>query len=272
MIQRLMMVILLSLPLQGFTKTANLIDKRWLNHDPDSTLRIDHSLWQSVLDRFLHADASGQTYFDYPSAKKDKTKTLKRYIDQLSDVNPDTLNRDEQLAYWINLYNALTVALVLEAYPVDSIKHVKGGLFNLGPWTKRIVTVNDQRLSLDNIEHGIIRPIWKDDRIHYGVNCAAWSCPNLAPDAYTHDNIHQQLNHQRNIFINHPRGVRYENGRITVSSIFRWFQQDFADSENALKDYLMEYAKPTLQEQLRTYDGRLHYEYDWSLNLYTPSP
>ena len=107
----------------------------------------------------------------------------------MSDLTITDYNKKEQLAYWINLYNSLTIKVVLEHYPVKSIKEIKlSGIFKPGPWKKELVIIEGKKLSLDNIEHDILRPIWKDNRVHYAVNCASIGCPNLQNSAFTAKN------------------------------------------------------------------------------------
>ena len=145
-----------------------------------------------------------------------------------------SLNRGEQLAYWINFYNALTVQVILDHYPTDSILDIKisPGFFSIGPWDKKLVTVEGEELSLNDMEHRILRPIWRDPRIHYGVNCASIGCPNLLTTAYTADNVDGLLTENAVAYVNHPRGASLQNGALTVSSIYDWFEEDFGGNED----------------------------------------
>lgn len=241
----------------------------WAGTNPQSNQTIDHGRWQGLLDRYLKQDQFAQTYFAYAQVTPTDRQALADYISALERVDPLNLNAAEQKAYWINLYNAVTLATVLDAYPVDSIRAIGGplgGLIPTGPWQLPVVTVNAQALSLDDIEHGIIRPKFNDHRIHYAVNCAAMGCPNLAKQAYTGENIERLLQQAEPNFINHPRGVRIQGGRLIVSKIFAWYQQDFVAREADLPAYFADFAEPKLRAQLIAYRGRIRYEYDWSLN------
>jgi hypothetical protein len=129
-----------------------------------------------------NAGADGVNRFAYGTVTQEDQAALKAYLGTLRALRPQDYNRDEQFAYWANLYNAATVDLIIKAYPVKSIRDL--GFASLGPWRKIILTVNGKALSLDDIEHGILRPIWRDVRIHYAVNCASIGCPNLALKAY----------------------------------------------------------------------------------------
>ncbi len=193
---------------------------------------------------------------------------LQDYLEQLQATRVSGLNRDEQMAYWINFYNALTVEVVLEHYPVPSIRriNISPGFFSRGPWDAPLVEVEGESLTLNDIEHRILRPIWQDPRIHYAVNCASIGCPNLQLRAFTADNLEDMLEKAARDFINHPRGVDAEGRRLRLSSIFDWFSEDFGENDRDILEHISGYAKPPLAETLRNYTGRISYGYDWNLN------
>ena len=239
----------------------------WLPHDVQNTTPVDHSPWQRLLDKYLIGDhSSGINRFRYSKvAAEDKTK-LQSYIKSLAARNPRTLSRPEQMAYWINLYNALTVKLIVDNYPVESIKNLGKGFFSFGPWDDDIVEIEQQKLTLNHIEHGILRPIFNDPRIHYAVNCASLGCPNLSARAFTAENLESLLTYAAKTYVNHPRGVSLKDNKLVISSIYHWFKEDFGDSQQALIDHLVKYAQPELQTKLRRYRGGIKHEYDWKLN------
>lgn len=183
-------------------------------------------------------------------------------------------NRTEQKAYWINLYNALTVELIISRYPVASIRdiNISPGLFVRGPWGAKLLAIEGEKLSLDDIEHRILRPIWKDNRVHYAVNCASLGCSNLQPAAYTSDNMESLVEKGAREYVNHPRGVAIKNGKLVVSSIYVWFQEDFRGSAEGLMGYWERYADPALTEALKKHSGNLEHDYDWRLNGAEQSP
>ena len=115
------------------------------------------------------------------------------------------------MPYWINLYNAFTVHLILEHYPQDSIVDIRYGFFDFGPWDEKLLQIEDEEVSLNDIEHRILRPIWKDPRLHYALNCASLGCPNLQPESFYPGNVESLLNSRARDYINHPRGLRFEN-------------------------------------------------------------
>jgi len=241
----------------------------WEGTNNQSTYKVDHSSWQAFLDVHLQKDDFGQTYFEYSKVGHQQINNLNVYLLGLQKIDPLVLNENEQKAYWINLYNAQTVSVILSEYPVKSIRNIGGalgGFIPTGPWTTKILTINNQPLSLDDIEHGIVRPKFNDYRVHYAFNCAAMGCPNLAAEAYSGENIEAALQYAENEFVNHQRGVRFQGGKLILSKIYDWYLEDFVDSEDDLTFFLAQFAEPKLRAQLKGYQGNIKYEYDWSLN------
>ena len=245
--------------------SADLIDY-WLDSDENNSQSIDHQAWQEILDTYLVKEASGVNLFKYSSVSNSDHKKLKTYIDGLAAIDPRQYNRNQQMAYWINLYNALTIDVVLDAYPVKSILKIGGSFFSPGPWNKKYLKISGQKVSLNDIEHGILRPIWKDSRIHYAVNCASYSCPNLSATAYTAGNLDDQLTMAAKDYINNPRGITVDDEDLLLSKIFDWYQVDFGKNESELLQNLAQHAEPELAERLKNHDGDVDYEYNWDLN------
>lgn len=244
----------------------------WQAHDPASAYRVDHGLWHNILAEYRRTDRRGQNIarFDYAAAKRAGVgKSLADYLGSLTGIDPRTLNRAEQLAYWVNLYNALTVRVVLDHYPVKSIRDIdiSPGLFSSGPWGKKLVVIAGERVSLDDIEHRILRPIWRDARLHYVLNCASLGCPDLPSVALTSENAPAILDQAAAGFINHPRGARIDaKGRLHVSSIYRWFQSDFGRDDRGVIRHLAGFAGPELAAGLATVGEIYDHDYDWTLN------
>ena len=242
----------------------------WDASDETNAAAIDHAAWQELLDAYLAGHPSDVNRFDYAGLKAapaDRAK-LNAYLDSIQATDPRAYSRAEQKAYWINFYNALTVKVVIDAYPVKSIRQIHEGWIPLtGPWEDVHANVAGQELTLDDIEHGILRPIWQDERIHYAVNCAAIGCPNLAAEAFTAANMENLLNHGAREFVNHPRGVDVvDEDFIVVSSIYDWWVLDFGDSEEGVIAHLLKYADDRLAAKLEGFAGAIDYEYDWDLN------
>jgi hypothetical protein len=239
---------------------------RWEAHDRDSTERVDHTAWGRILDRYLVTDhPSGVNRFRYGEVNTQERAILSEYIETLEATRVSQLNRDEQYAYWFNFYNALTIQLILDNYPVDSIRDI-GGLFSQGPFEQKLATVEGEEISLNDIEHRILRPIWEDPRIHYGVNCASIGCPNLLPEPFTAASVDEQLEGAAAAYINHPRGVSVGRRRLRLSSIYDWFQADFGGDIAGVLAHLRRYAAQELAEELNSPPDNVKFEYDWSLN------
>ena len=244
----------------------------WDQRDDANPERIDHDRWQAILDAYVSPEETGVNLFDYAAlqASAADRERLTAYLDDLQAIDPRRLAADEQMAYWINLYNALTVQVVLGDYPVESIREIHEGVIPLvGPWGDVHASVAGQPLTLDDIEHRILRPIWQDPRIHYAVNCAAYGCPHLLAQAFTRDNLEELLEQGAHDFVNHPRGVEVLDEAFAVaSSIYApdWYREDFGETDADVIAHFLEYAEPELAEQLRGFDGIMEFEYDWSLN------
>lgn len=255
-----------SIPLYG-AASPELIPF-WDPSDETNEDTIDHAAWQDLLDAYLITDhASGVYLFDYGGLKEhtEDSKKLRVYLTSLTSLDPRTYSRQEQFAYWVNLYNALTVYVVSGRYPVESIKDIKSGLINYGPWDKELITIEGTKVTLNHIEHGILRPIWKDPRIHYAVNCASIGCPNLSPEVYRADNTERLLEESAAKYINHPRGVSIDGDELTVSSIYDWFKVDFGDTDEGVLAHLKKYANSELAAELDQFTEFDDY-YDWKLN------
>lgn len=239
----------------------------WVDNNENNTAKINHTAWQSFLDGYLISNhPSGINRFNYEKVSKSDRKKLSGYLDDLQQLDPRTYTRAEQKAYWINLYNALTIELILKNYPVESITKLGDSYFSFGPWDDKVATIQGKTLSLNNIEHGILRPLFRDNRIHYAVNCASISCPNLAAQAFTSENTNQLLEQGAEQYVNHPRGVIFEDDSLKVSSIYHWYKVDFGNSDKRLISHLIKYANPELAEKLQRYQGNIDHHYNWELN------
>jgi len=241
---------------------------RWEKHNAASTTSIDHTAWDKLLNRYVVGHNDGVARVSYSTFSDADEKILISYIEELEKVSVSSLNRNEQFAYWVNLYNALTVALIVQSFPVETIRDIdiSPGFFSDGPWGKKLVTIEGEEVSLDDIEHRILRPIWKDPRIHYAVNCASIGCPNLLPVALTGSNIEPYLDRAARTYVNHPRGAVVENGKLTVSSIYTWFRDDFDGTDAGVIRHLKQYADDDLRAALQTVTSISNDRYDWALN------
>ncbi len=245
----------------------------WEAADETNSKEIDHGLWQEILNVYLQVKSSGINKFDYAALKANAPDRLKlvNYLDYLQKLDPREYSRAEQKAYWINLYNSLTVKLVVDAYPVDSIYDICENRTSeskcSGPWNEKHVKIAGRDLTLNNIENDILRPVWKDNLIHYGLSCASYGCPNLLKTAFTAKNTKELLSSAAREYVNHPRGVNFmEDNLIIVSSIYQWYLEDFGKNEQDVVGHLRSYAKEKLATDLENFKGTIDYDYDWSLN------
>ena len=219
----------------------------------------DHSLYSELLRRYV---TKGNV--NYAGLKSEEVK-LNQYLEVLEKANPESLSRDEQFAFYINAYNAWTLKLILTKYPdIKSIKEL--GFFSSGPWKKKVVRLQGGTVSLDHIEHDILRPRFKDPRVHFAINCAARSCPPLRSEPYRAKVLNQQLDDATGSFLNDPRSCRLDGNDFYVSRIFKWFSEDFNDDAYG---FFLNYATGDLAKELEAKSGRIVVEYlhyDWSLN------
>jgi len=259
-------VLVLSVLIVNQLDTPGDPTERWAEYDSESTRRIDHSDWDDLLKRYVFMHKKGVNRFHYELFGAADRVLLKSYLAMMSATPISEFNRQQQQAYWFNLYNALTVKVILDNYPVKSIRDISPDLYPPGPWKLELVNIEGEALSLDDIEHGILRPIWKDPRIHYAVSCAAMGCPNLQPRAYTADNTEIMLDDAAREFINHARAASVRYGLLRVSSIYDWYQVDFGGSEAAVIAHLRQYANKRLLDSLENRSKIDDFHYDWTLN------
>ena len=232
---------------------------------PNSEGTVSHASWDEFLKKYVETQ-NGINLVGYAKVSVEDALDLRNYIDSLGRTEVSQLARQEQFAYWINLYNALTVQVILDHYPVNSIRDISFSLLSRGPWSQPLTTVEGFDLSLDDIEHQILRPIFKDSRIHYAVNCASVSCPNLQTDAFTRDNLELLLDRGARQYVNHSRGVSIVDDQIVLSTIYDWYASDFGDSESEILAHLKQYADDDLKVRLEGKDQISSYVYDWTLN------
>jgi hypothetical protein len=237
----------------------------WRASDETSTASIDHSAWDAFLARYLVLGKDGIARLAYRRVLPDDREALSLYVATLGGLPITLYRRAEQLPYWINLYNALIVRTVLAHYPVDSILDI-GGKPGHGPWGKKLIHIEGEEVGLGDIQDRILRPYWRDPRLHYALNFAALGSPNLAARAYTAATTEAMLDAGARAFINHPRGARIRRGELFVSSIYFWYAADFGGTDRGIIAYLRRYAKPRLAQALARETRIAGHSFDWSLN------
>lgn len=212
---------------------------------------LDHAAWDTLLQRYV----SPVGKVNYAGLKSADKPALEAYCKSLAD-HPvqDSWSREEKMAYWINAYNAFTIKLIVDNYPTKSILNFDGGK----TWDVKRIKLGDKKYSLNQIENDILRPQFKDARIHFAINCAAKSCPPLHNRAYTADNLETILEARTKAFINDSKFNSLSANKAQVSKIFEWYGADFGD----LKKYLNRYADKPLKNSAVVTFG----EYNWDLN------
>ena len=209
-----------------------------------------HDAWDKLLQEYVTTDGR----VNYDGIKKDKAK-LESYLKTLETNAPqDSWSRGDKMAFWINAYNANTVKLIVDNYPVASITKLDGGK----PWDVKRVKIGSKTYSLDNIENAILRPQFKDARIHFAVNCAAKSCPPLLNRAWTASNLESNFEKQAKAFINNSNFNKISAKSAQLSKIFEWYAADFGN----LIDFLNKYASSKISAGAKV----SYVEYDWGLN------
>ncbi|WP_162906755.1 DUF547 domain-containing protein [Algihabitans albus] len=267
-------------PLAAFPQTVQAAPnpelwEHWNYYDPRTLARIDHGDFGRLLQIYLKTQpitGGVDSLFHYGAVTPGDRAALDGYVARLSDVPITQYPRSEQLAYWVNLYNALVLQQVLKVYPVASVRDVdlSGAFFTGGPWAEKLVTVEHRAVSLNDIEHRILRPIWRDPRLHYVLNCAAIGCPHLAADALDARRLEDQLESAATAFVNHPRSLQMRFNGLRVSSIYVWYGRDFGYGRSAVLEHLRRYARGARAALLTELDDWASHDYDWRLNDYAP--
>ncbi len=202
---------------------------------------------------------------DYQGLAADRAE-LETYLDHLAAIDPSPLDRAGRMAYWINVYNAWTLKLIVDHLPVDSIKDI--GPFWATPWSLRFVRLADRTVTLDYVEHEVLRPRFRDPRIHFAINCASLGCPPLRPEPFVAERLDAQLDEQARAFINDPARTRLDGDTLHLSKIFDWFEDDFGGKKGVLA-FVRRYAEGGLKAGLEALGDAVrlrHLDYDWALN------
>jgi hypothetical protein len=224
-----------------------------------ATQGVDQSLYAGLLKKYVKDGVVNYQGF------KNEESVLDKYLTVLESVDSKTLSRREQFAFYVNAYNAWTIKLILSGYPgVKSIKDL--GSFFRSPWKKKICRIDRKVLSLDNIEHDILRPRFRDPRVHFAVNCASKGCPPLRSEPYRGSTLDEQLDDSVSSAINNPARTRLERTTLYVNKIFDWFSEDF---EEGAFNFVLKYAQGALKKRLEAnrHEIKIEYlHYDWSLN------
>jgi len=235
---------------QQSVETAERQPKTEKSEEITTAKAPSHAAWDALLEKYV--SASGKV--NYQGFKKEEGK-LDSYLATLKNNPPQTdWSRNEKLAYWINVYNAFTVKLIVKNHPVESITDLHGGK----PWDVKWIDIGTKTYTLNEVEHDIIRPRFNEPRIHFAVNCAAQSCPPLLNAAYTADKLNTQLEQQTKKFINNSKFNSISASSVEVSKIFDWYKEDF--------DNLIAFLDKYAQTDINSNASVTYKNYDWALN------
>jgi hypothetical protein len=225
-----------------------------------------HDDWNVLLDKYVKIDEkSAVNLFDYISLSQNlkDQNLLHSYLSQLEGVDPNLLSRKATIAFYANLYNAITVMLISENYPIKSI--LKLGPLNSGPWKRKLIKINGELVSLDDIEHNILRTQYSSPYLHYMLNCASISCPNLQKKAWEGRTLELDQLRAADEYINSSRGVILQKKGLKVSSIYKWFKEDF-QRDGGVLDHILKHASEDLKTAIINGVKIRAYNYDWTLN------
>lgn len=241
--------------------TTCLISCGSLNPTKKNTVPVSHMAFDTLLKKYV--DEKGMV--NYRGFKNDR-KPFEEYITQLKQNPPNDENwsKNEQLAYWINAYNAFTVQLILENYPLETIKDIGSKIqvpFINTPWDIKFIRIGGESYDLNNIEHNILRKNFNEPRIHFAIVCASLSCPTLRREAYKAEILEQQLSSQAKLFLVDQTKNQIGKNDIKISKIFSWFKADFT-KKGSLIDFLNHYSPVEIDFKAKI----SHMDYDWSLN------
>lgn len=266
-------LVLAGLLLAGCTGGANVQPVR-AQQPVSAPTTMNHHAFTELLRTYV--DDAGMV--DYAALQANHNDALAPYLQQLAETDPSNLDKAARLAFWINAYNALTLKLIVDHYPVERIKDITpaGGpsIPKLNaPWYVKVGEVGGQMRTLDEIEHEIIRERFDEPRIHFALVCAAMSCPRLRQEAFTGDRLDVQLDEQARAFLHTSakNQIPADAETIRLSRIFKWFEEDFGDGTDDVQRYIARYFEEAVQEKLQQAAYEVDYlEYDWTLNDQSP--
>lgn len=248
-------VLVISFLFTTFLLTSCAVKKVNSNSTP-----ITHQLWDTLVKQYVTEKGN----VNYKGFIADSVK-LNQYLTLLENNHPndERWSKDERLAYWINAYNAFTVKLIADNYPVESIKDIKNGIpFVNTVWDIKFIEIEGNVYDLNNLEHGIARKQFNDPRIHAAFNCASFSCPRLRNEAYTAERLDEQLDDQMRYFINNPDKNILDPDKPKLSKIFKWYRGDFKSIGMNVNKFINKYAEVKIKKKAK----KSYLDYSWKLN------
>jgi len=218
---------------------------------PSAPKKVSYAVWDGLLRK--HVTSSGKV--NYKGFKQDRAK-LEGFLNEISSNPPQNAwSRNDKMVYWINAYNAYTVKLIIDNYPLKSITNLNN------PWKTAFIKIGGKSYTLDQIENSILRPQFQDARIHFAVNCASKSCPKLLNEAFSASKVGSQMDKLARAYVNDPMHNAISAGKVEISKIFEWYKEDFL-KDGSIIDYLNKYSKVKIKSNAKV----SYKEYNWNLN------
>jgi len=239
-----------------------------VTHAPNSLIsfdQIDHSSWNSLLHKYVDNDG----FVNYAAWKNSPSDmaALEGYLNTLSRANPSaSSSRESMIAFWCNAYNAVTVRGIFKEYPTTSIRNHTAKVFGYNIWHDLLLQVGLKTYSLNSIEHEILRKVG-DSRVHFAIVCASIGCPRLLNEAYAGPQLAEQLTRNTRDFFSRSQNLQVQGSTIKVSSILKWFPEDFGATPEAGIKNLQAYLPANVQPLVASGQFSVGYlSYDWNLN------
>lgn len=253
----------------AFAAVPMKLIKFWDDVEPQSLINVDHSAFKEVLNAYISDQhPSGIARFNFNAVSELDKNKLKGYLDYLQLLEPRQLNEAEAKAYWVNLYNAATLKMVLEAYDDDrvkSIREARTGVFSAQPWKRKLVTISQQKMSLEEIHNGVLRPMYKDHRLHFALFFFSLGGPDVSSMILEGENNDEVLDTLEKNFFSHYRAARLNGSELVLSELFETYDTDFAENSSALIQYISQHVSEEIAAGLLTVTD-IRFEYDWSIN------
>lgn len=262
--QLIALVLLLATATSVAAQPASSITEHWRAHNADSRATIDHSAFTAFLQKYVVERDDAPNLVRYGAVTAADRQALQAYIRALTAVPLSRYNRSEQLAYWLNLYNAALLNLVLQHYPIASVRDINQ------PWDTPVVKIDGVALTLAQIRTDILWPIWREPMACYGLSWAALGGPELRASAYRGSAVYAQLRAAAKAFVRSPQGFAIKNDRLYLSRFFTFNKNAFGRSSAALISQLREHVPPASSARLDIFDRIAGFRFNWQLNAANP--
>ena len=266
-IVRVMLTALCSVSLGAYGATQMNLIEFWNDHEPASLIDLDHSRFEEFLEKYVIDDhPSGIARFDYLAVSQSDFDKLESYLSDMQFMEPRQLTEAEAKAFWINLYNAATLHMVIEEFVDGNPTRIQARGVPIRRWRRDIITISEQRMSLEDILHGVIRPLYQDPRVHYALIFCMYGSPDMPTTVFKGDNNDALLEELEAKFLSKSRAVKIEGDQLVLSSIFKDYDTDFAPSQSQFLAYLRERVPEEVAQSMNGVT-KVRYEFDDTVNI-----